>query len=398
MKVRNVPGRAIRKLHKDGLYELYQEGENTLFEDFIIYRIIYDTFVKDKIDTLTREDILDRKESHRHDKYSGSLRSKGARGFRGSPDPYTYEPGDRFVSIFSDAFVLGPVGPALTTNGSVIADSVGTPPIAPRRTGVSLARSMRLNGIRLTWQALSGDISPEQQIKVATLATSPWNNYYHWTIECLLRVRLLEKYGAETGIYPTLLVPAGRSSWMDEALELINYTGEVTSIDRGIVKVDTLVVPTFPDPIPVECSWIRDRMLENVDSGQGAGERIYISRRDATVRQVSNKDEIESVLARHGIDTYVLSELSVEDQVELFNSADFVVSPHGAGLTNIVYGEDMTVIELFGDKRMATFDRIAENMGHNYQYLECEQDGIDIHVDLDDLDRTLEQADETSRK
>jgi hypothetical protein len=68
------------------------------------------------------------------------------------------------------------------------------------------------------------------------------------------------------------------------------------------------------------------------------------------------------------------------------------VGPHGAGLTNILYGEDLTVVELFGDKTMATFDRLAENMNHNYRYLQCEQEGLDIRVDVDELDETLQDA------
>jgi len=57
-----------------------------------------------------------------------------------------------------------------------------------------------------------------------------------------------------------------------------------------------------------------------------------------------------------------------------------------------LYGSDLSVIELFGDKTMATFDRLAEHMGHEYHYLQCEQEGLDIRVDAKKLEGTLDDV------
>jgi len=161
-------------------------------------------------------------------------------------------------------------------------------------------------------------------------------------------------------------------------------------------------VPTFPDPTPAECEWLRDRMRAAASTGEsegtggnddagdtGGGERVYVARGDATVRRVANRDELQGVLDRYDIDTYLPGELSVREQVALFSRADLVVGPHGAGLTNVVFGEDLAVIELFGDKQIATFDRLAAALGHGYEYLEGEGVGVDIRVDTDALDRTI---------
>jgi capsular polysaccharide biosynthesis protein len=203
---------------------------------------------------------------------------------------------------------------------------------------------------------------------------------------------LLEKYGGNTGTYPSLLIPKDRSSWMDESLELLNYSGNVVELGKGITNIETLVVPTFPDPIPRECFWIRDRMRSSLESTDNHGQRIFVGRGDATVRRIANRDAVQQILDRYDIDTYLLGELSVKEQVELFSGAELVVGPHGAGLTNILYGEDLTVVELFGNKTMATFGRLAENMNHNYQYLYCEQDGLDIRVDVDKLEDVLQHT------
>lgn len=392
MDIDQIPARSVRKFTKDGARELIQEGSNVLIQDLLLYRLFYKNFLNKKITHLTRNEICELNKCHIFDQFNDSVRYKGAVGFRGMDQPKQYAAGDRFVCEFDNATILGPVGPGLTKQGVVIADTVGTPPLVSRRTGVSLAQSISQNGIKPTLNALQGDATHTHEIDVAAHAVSPWNNYYHWTVECLLRVRLLELYGDRTGTYPTLLVPSTRPSWIDESLELINYTGNVKSLKPEITNVETLVVPTFPDPIPRECTWIRDRMQKQVTASNKHSQHVFVARQDATVRRIANRDVLQQVFDRYDIDTYLLGDLSVSEQISLFNNAEVVVGPHGAGLTNILYGSNLSVIELFGDKTMATFDRLAEHLGHEYRYLQCEQEGLDIRVDAKKLDATLDDV------
>jgi capsular polysaccharide biosynthesis protein len=120
--------------------------------------------------------------------------------------------------------------------------------------------------------------------------------------------------------------------------------------------------------------------------------RVYVSRADATTRRVHNFEEIRSVLNHRGFETYVLGNLTVAEQIRIFANADTVVAPHGAGLTNVVYSDDLSVIELFGDKEMATFARLAKMLDHDYTPVDCEQRGVNLVVDPQRLDAVLEDV------
>jgi hypothetical protein len=395
MELRNVPGRAYRKWRSDGLEALVREGREFLVTDLFFHSLCYDRLLLDRIDFLDREAVRRRPDTRRYDRFDGTIRRKGWMSVRQLDDPDRYEPGDRFVAEFSDATILGPSGPGITADGRVIADTIGTYVLSRRRSGAGISRSMSRNGPLRTLQALRGDATPDDRLGTVALAIPTWANYYHWTVECLGRIRLLERYGADTGEYPTLLIPEDRASWMDESLAIADYAGPVEGWDGGIARADRLLVPTFPDPIPAECRWLHNRMREGIDGNDGdcdGGERIYVSRRDATVRRVANWDAVRQVLDAFDIQPYVLSDFSVREQIDLFARADFVVGPHGAGLTNVVYGDDLTVVELFGAKLMATFDRLAELMGHEYAALQCQQDGLDLRVDPEQLRAAIRAA------
>ncbi len=78
------------------------------------------------------------------------------------------------------------------------------------------------------------------------------------------------------------------------------------------------------------------------------GRRIYVSRGDATWRQVLNEHELVAMLARRGFESVPLSRMTVREQAALFDQAAWIVAPHGAGLANLAFARPgATLIELF---------------------------------------------------
>jgi hypothetical protein len=104
--------------------------------------------------------------------------------------------------------------------------------------------------------------------------------------------------------------------------------------------------------------------LSGVSPGPDAKRRLYISRNDAKARRVANEAELAPVLAAHGFETVILKGMPLARQVRLFQEAEMVVAPHGAGLTNIAWCRPGTkIIEFFpsphgpfGKPRNATAD------------------------------------------
>lgn len=228
------------------------------------------------------------------------------------------------------------------------------------------------------------------------------DEYFHWFTDYLPRILGLEAYKSQTGEAPKVLIPADPPDWLTKSLE---WTG--VGSDRwieypgGRVHVKNLVIPSmrrhaYDDDVegwsvvsPKSMRILRDRIREATSVTPSSTERVYISRSDSDERRVVNEDEVMNLLDRRGFERYVLSELSLYEQARLFANASEVVSPHGAGLVNTIYGEDLSVVELFGDTINPCYYSLAAGFGFNYAYLCCEPTGPDMRVNVDKLESTL---------
>lgn len=99
--------------------------------------------------------------------------------------------------------------------------------------------------------------------------------------------------------------------------------------------------------------------------------RIFISRKDAAMRRILNEEELLDVLKKYHFQEYVLEELTIAEQIELFYDAEVVIGSHGAGFSNIIFSEKIHVIELFPSKFiwMPVYYFLSKSMQHNYHYL-----------------------------
>ncbi|MBW7467517.1 hypothetical protein ABID22_002970 [Pontibacter aydingkolensis] len=235
------------------------------------------------------------------------------------------------------------------------------------------------------------------------------NNYFHWMVDSLPRLHLLEKAGWLNKI-DWFVVPTQSLPFQKDTLRLlgINTTKIVEGHSIGHFQADTLFASTFVrniEHIPSwACQFLRDKFLPTAQKIINSPKRIYISRQDSDVRNVANEPEVVELLNKYGFQPVVLSDFTFSEQVALFASAEFVVSPHGAGLTNLVFCQKGTqVIELFAQEYTPVlYADLASKVRLNYSYLQSYTHPVaqtlreamhkSIHVQLDKLKELVEES------
>lgn len=218
--------------------------------------------------------------------------------------------------------------------------------------------------------------------RVAFLTIAGGTNYFHWMLDLLPRFELLQRsrWGLE-GIDRFVVFSRSFCAFQRETLDWLGIPADKTieSADRPHIQADCLLVPSiarrYGNWLPPRwgCQFLRDRlgpMGDRVEPAVGRP-RLYISRRDATYRRVANEAELLAVLEPLGFQTVVLSDYPLAEQIALFQRAEVIVAPHGAGLLNLVFCPPETiVVELFSPKSAPGFFWVIANyQALRYGYL-----------------------------
>jgi hypothetical protein len=209
-------------------------------------------------------------------------------------------------------------------------------------------------------------------------------NYFHWLMETIPRWRFLQEREASlSGIYACQKYPFHRESLrlLGVKPELIHDSSTIPYLRAENILVSRPVHWREPWIVP----WLRERLLTDPGASPipSKHRRIYISRRAATSRGVSNEAELLPLLAEFGFSSIVLEELPWTGQISLFQEAEAVVAPHGAGLTNLIFCTSPTlVVEMAPEGLDGPFyEEISAALRLDYHMLRCDAEGTgELHA------------------
>ena len=314
-----------------------------------------------------------------------------------------------FVCEIEEAEIIGNYPVACDRDSNLILETT-----LPRFTSIE-AHVAKNVSFKTILAAQFGKKDRRKPIEVACILTNPWsNNFWHWTVDTLTQLEGVEYYQKQTGIKPKLIVDCNLRTWQRDSIKLLGYEDNDLIIWRDCRRiVNKLIVPSFRrsyneihgEISVTACQWLKQKILSNIPKSESDcsafSPKVFISRRKALGRRISNENEVIEALKPKGFVTYVLEKMSYIEQVKLFAQAKVIVAPHGAGLTNLIFADNPIILELFGAYVGREFANLARGMGFKYGCLGCpsprgemrQKDG-DMVVDVNDLLDLLREMEE----
>lgn len=225
-------------------------------------------------------------------------------------------------------------------------------------------------------------------------------NFFHFLIECLPKLRLFEESGIPIDRF---YVPYG-ARYAQQLLSLFGVGSDrvIPEANGTHLQADQLVACSpILFPRREDREFLFDRMAAQPWSRVGSSRRrrIYISRAKAGWRKVVNERELMQTLRRHGFQRYFLEDLSSQEQIQLFQEAEVIIGPHGAGLANVVFTPPgATVIELGTVYRpFGYFHRLCSQCDHKLVWFVgkavrgTKKEESHLRVDVRQLDASLQR-------
>ena len=251
----------------------------------------------------------------------------------------TVPPYSSWVFTISDAILLSSSGIVALSGGEVLEDTLDH--TLPQLDGYGRSES----GMVLIPEPITYDSG-----RFLSLLLGAHDNHFHWMIMSLARAALLTPDDLQ-GL-DGILVPAGLAGAQLEALELsgLSLHAPLRFMRRGeTLQVRRLLLPWNiaggAGVNSVGAAWLHE--LVRGGAAQALQRRVYLDRRAASTRRLTNEAELVDALVSQGVQPVRLEDLSLAKQAHLMRQADLIIAPHGAGLANLAFAQPGTrVLEL----------------------------------------------------
>ncbi|MCC7250360.1 glycosyltransferase 61 family protein, partial [Hyphomicrobium sp.] len=248
----------------------------------------------------------------------------------------------------------------------------------------------RLDDRVLLHGARQGEARVEEGIWLAGKGST---NYYHWLLEYLPRLSVLDRYPEydhlplliDAGLHPNLIAALERITLKRRPLVELE-SGRCHALRKLVVPSSLVKTPfeyrpgarVFDDDViipPAAIDFLRRVFAPLMAPAGTASRRIYVPRRGAKYRELINEPEIMAFFEREGFEVVYPEKLSFEEQVRVFSEAAMIVGPSGAGMTNILFAprEATTLMLSFRDDSVdvpyLVFANLAQALGQEMVFV-----------------------------
>lgn len=188
-----------------------------------------------------------------------------------------------------------------------------------------------------------------------SLVGVPSINWAHWLTEMLPKVAVVAEHSHLKNI-PIILDSQIPESMIDSVRYILGANREYHHVERGkkiflqhVFSVSPVanVVYEFRDPLSMNrgdfcfCTQslllLRDRLATTFKENAEPQSRIYIKRRNGSVRPLLNNDKVEQLMVEYGFSVIEPETMSFSDQARTFSNAAVIYGQAGAGMMNIMF-------------------------------------------------------------
>ena len=219
--------------------------------------------------------------------------------------------------------------------------------------------------------------------------------YYHWLTEIAPKFLHFESQIREG----KTLVPRDPPRYIQDFFKMFRFD-DLIPVTKCLFTPELNLVtnPAAGKHHPDHVSVVRLRVFEALGlEPTERRKRIYVTRRNAARRKVSNDDEVVDRLRLEGFECLELEDLSFAEQVKLFAQCEMLVTIHGAAIANCVFmPPGSKVVELYpapastSDFVNPCYENLCSAVGVGHQFEFCRrsrpENKFDFHSDDIDVD------------
>ena len=208
--------------------------------------------------------------------------------------------------------------------------------------------------------------------RTLVLASTGGDTYFHWMTDVLPRLGFVRQAGYNIASFDWVLVNGLTHPFQEETLKHLGIPkNRCLSFHKreSAYEMEEALLPSLPGVPGVVPPETVDFLRNTFSTEKNPRSRkIFIGRSAAKHRVLIHEMEIWAQLQKRGFESVKCEKLSVQEQANIFGSAEVVVGAHGAALTNLAFCRPRTqVVEMFSPAYVNPCYRdlcVAANLSH----------------------------------
>jgi hypothetical protein len=200
-------------------------------------------------------------------------------------------------------------------------------------------------------------------------------NYFHWLCDSIPKLLLIKNDIVRNSNF-IVIIPENCPEYICESLNLLKITyttfpeNTIPKIEK-LITIDYLSESGFIHPILIKNRHLFLDFVKEEDNTK----RIYLRRKKGIIRSIANEQVFEELLLALDFIIVETERLSFKEQISMFANCSFLISTHGAGLTNMIFmPTNSRVIEIGHSditKQPLCYWNLAKLLGFNYYFIPC---------------------------
>jgi capsular polysaccharide biosynthesis protein/tetratricopeptide (TPR) repeat protein len=226
----------------------------------------------------------------------------------------------------------------------------------------------------------------EEGIMLCGLAS---NAYGHWFAEFLPKLRFFEQHPRFSQI-PIIIDEGMPQSHYDFLKTLVSNSTYILPKGRSVKVKNLLIAPTdtfFPlellpnHTVPPEkqssstiggLRYFDEKIRKYYGPPKKSNSRIFLSRKNSQWRRLINEPAVIAELKKLDFKVLYVEDYTFEQQVKIFQNADFIIGPNGSAFNNLIFCHPNVKAILLGQENLFNwggwFGSFME-LGYSPQYL-----------------------------
>ncbi|TYQ24017.1 glycosyltransferase family 61 protein [Pseudanabaena sp. UWO310] len=205
----------------------------------------------------------------------------------------------------------------------------------------------------------------------------PWgdNNYFHFYNDILPKLGLLLDLNLLFNRPIIVSKNLYNTSYFQSAIQQAKLKDLHWIVqDKEYIRINNLITIRAHELTPKGIE--RNLKLLNItEIDKRQNRKIFLMRTSSNQRNMTNREEVVKICLELGFECIDCSKISLQEQIEIFANARYIVGEHGAAFANIIYRNSgcLDILEIFPPHHISTcYFVISQCLGFNHYVYRCQ--------------------------